>query len=108
MTITFKNSQPVKNETPVPSEPKRKRRTHIEPEPYSGSGDFTLANFIYHLDLSHSAVHARTSPSCKRRRISPPDGSNPWTWKLATALEYLRKYQLNYLKESRGIAAPSL
>ena len=104
MTITFKINQPVQNETPVPAKLKKKRRTHVEPEPYRGSGDFTLANFMYYLDLSHSAVHARTSPTCKRRRIPPPDGSANLTWLLATALEYLRKYQLNHLRESRGIA----
>lgn len=91
----------------VPSEPKRKRRTHVDPEPYAGSGDFTVANMMYHLDLSHSAVNDRTKPTRKRRRIPTPDGAAPWTWQIATALEYLRRFQPKHLRESRGITPPA-
>ncbi len=108
MTVTIKKEQPEPVQTPVPAEPKTKRRTHVEAEPYSGSGVFTISNWMYYLGRSHSAVHARMKPSCKYRRLPPPDGgSSPFTWKPETAWLYLNRC-LSWLLQHRGIAPPAL
>lgn len=107
ITIIGKSIQKLIAEPDIPAKTIKKKSTHIIAEPYSGSGDFTIANLMYHLELSHSAVHARMMPSRKRRRIPPPDGAAPWTWQPATAYEYLRKYQPKHLRESRGNDSPA-
>jgi hypothetical protein len=43
--------------------PKKKKSTHLKAETYTGSftepGKFRKANWMYYLNLSHSAIHAR-------------------------------------------------
>ena len=97
---------PMSGEVLAPAKQKKKRRTHVAAEPYSGSGDFTIANWMFYLELSHSAVHAHLKPTCKRRRLPQPDGSAPFTWMPETAWEYLKKY-LSRSLERRGITPPA-
>jgi|SRR5450759_5695228 hypothetical protein len=80
------------------AEPTKIKSTHLIAAPFTGSftepGRFTIANWMYHLNLSHSAVHERMKPYRQRRRIPPPDGYDPWAWwHPQTALEYLQKYK---------------
>lgn len=86
--ITLKNGKPF-----VPSKPIKKKRTHLIAQPFTGSfsdpdARFTKANFMYHLNLGHSAVDERMKTSW-RRMIPPPDGYSPFAWwRPATVLEY--------------------
>jgi len=80
----------INNKLRTPAPPKKKRSTHVKAEVYGGSGDFTIANWMYYLNLCHSAVNARTKTTRYRRGIPPSDGSSPWTWKPETAFECLK------------------
>jgi len=106
MSVTIKGKFiPKMIATPfVPAKPIKKKSTHVIEQCYLGSftepGKFRVANWMYYLDLSHSAVRERMRPY-SRRRIPPPDGKDgsvgkktkEW-WHPATAFEYLKKYNL--------------
>ena len=80
----------IKGKLLILAKPKRKRSTHLIAEPYTGSGKFRKANFMYHLGLSHSAVHARMK-HFHRHPMPPPEGFDPWAWwNPQDAWEYIR------------------
>jgi hypothetical protein len=72
----FINGKPF---TP-PIHPKKKKSGHTKARPYPGSldepGRFRVANWMYILNRSHSAVYARLNPH-HRHPLPPPDGHDP-------------------------------